>query len=770
MVAGESTREARWKAGVPAALVCCSGAFGFESPGRRRRWAERLTKGWSHIPDLIMKSIKRLLLILTIGATVAVLALGSAALISKGVAWRFIILKEKLTGKIPEIPFLTLLRWMRPGSPVYLGELSEMPNVNASISTLFNDRHSAEAGARFYGRECGGCHGENLRGRTGPNLLAALGNLTDWSFFSTVKWGRRGTVMIAQKLSDLEIWQVYAYARQMSMEEAIGRKSSSKEIRPFPAVTVEMLGEGNRSGDWLMYAGNYAGYRHGLQHQISRQNVQQLRLAWAAQLRADSPSLEATPIVTQGRVFVTQSPEGVTALDASTGATLWEFRRPVPPDIPLCCGAQNRGVAVLGNTLFVATLDAHLVALDATTGAKHWDAKVADWHDGYSMTGAPLAVEDRVVVGVAGGDFGIRGFIAAYSAKDGTLQWKFDTVPGPGQAGHETWPGNSWEHGGTATWTTGSYDSTLGLIYWGTGNPAPVYNSEARPGLNLYANSVVAVDARSGRLRWYFQFTPSDAHDWDATQQPVLADIQWLGQLRPALLVSNRNGFFYALDRQAGKFLFAKPFAKQTWASGFTDDGHPIVRPGLSPSRDGTLIWPSAAGATNWWPPSFDPQRRLLFVPSVDAASIYFRDQFPQFHQGSPFAGSTYQRAPNQPISIAIRAVDVTTGDLRWDAPIATGGSEMRAGDMGGLLSTEGDLVFGGYGAEFFALDSDTGKKIWTTPLGAVVHAPPITFVLAGHQYIVVIAGRTLFAFALPLTQESMNGHASVPKINSPRR
>jgi mono/diheme cytochrome c family protein len=253
-----------------------------------------------------MKTVKRFLLIFTIGATVAVLALTAAALVSKDVAWRLVVLKEKLTGKIPEIPFLTLLRWMRPGSPVYLGGLSEVPNVNTSINTLFNDRRSAEVGARIYGRQCGGCHGENLRGRTGPNLLAALGNLTDWSFFATVKWGRPRTIMTAQPLSDLEIWQMYAYARQMSLEEAVGKKPSNEEIRPFPAVTFETLREGDRSGDWLTYAGNYAGYRHSLQNQISRLNVQQLRLVWAAQLRADSPSLEATPIVTAGRMFVTQ--------------------------------------------------------------------------------------------------------------------------------------------------------------------------------------------------------------------------------------------------------------------------------------------------------------------------------------------------------------------------------------------------------------------------------------------------------------------------------
>jgi alcohol dehydrogenase (cytochrome c) len=291
-------------------------------------------------------------------------------------------------------------------------------------------------------------------------------------------------------------------------------------------------------------------------------------------------------------MFVTESPEGVTALDAKTGAVLWEFHRHVSSKIPLCCGSQNRGVAVLGKTVFVETLDAHLLALDAATGAKSWDVEVADWRQGYSMTSAPLAIDDRIVVGIAGGDLGIRGFITAYSASDGAQQWKFYTVPGPGQPGNETWGNDSWQHGGVATWSMGAYDPALGLIYWGTGNPSPVFNPKTRPGTNLYANSVVALDARTGQLRWYYQFIPSDDHDWDSAQQPVLADIKWQGQTIPALFLANRNAFFYALDRTTGRFLLAKPFAKETWASGFTSDGRPIVLPNSHPSWSGTVIWP----------------------------------------------------------------------------------------------------------------------------------------------------------------------------------
>jgi len=718
-----------------------------------------------------MKLIKRLFQIFIIGAIFVVLLSGAAALVSDGIAWRFAVLKAKLSGEIPELPFSLLLKWIRPGSPVNLRHLARARNVNSGVISLIKDRKSGAAGARIYGQICAGCHGDDARGRTGPDLLAAIGNMTDWTFFSTVKWGRPKTIMIAQPLSDLEIWQVCASVRQSALDAQLGKKSSDAGFPAFQPVSPDMLRSAVQSGDWLTYAGNYAGHRHAIQNQITRHNIQHVRLAWAAQLPSGSPSLESSPIVVGGRMFVTESPEGVTALDAKTGAVLWEFHRPVPSNIPLCCGSQNRGVAVLGKTVFVATLDAHLLALDAATGAKSWDVEVADWRQGYSMTGAPLAIDDRIVVGIAGGDFGIRGFITAYSASDGAQQWKFYTVPAPGQPGHETWGNDSWQHGGVATWTTGAYDPALGLIYWGTGNPDPVFNSKTRPGNNLYANSVVALDVRTGQLRWYYQFTPSDDHDWDSAQQPVLADIKWQGQTIPALFFANRNAFFYALDRKTGRFLLAKPFAKETWASGFTADGRPILLPNSHPSRSGTVIWPAAGGATNWWTPSFDPQRNLLFVPSVDSADIFFNDndEVPSFHQGRPFVASGYERPSNQPMTVAVRAIDVSTGELRWDSPLAAGGSEVR-GDMGGVLSTGGDLVFAGFEHEFFALDADTGAKLWITPLGGMIHSPPISYTLADQQYVAVIGGRTLFVFALPPEDQGAGAHLLPTKTKSDRR
>ena len=701
-----------------------------------------------------MKSKKSWLRIIALLALLSIVALFSAVYVSHEIAWRFTVLRHKLAGKIPEIPLVPLLKWMKPGSPVYLGNLAGLPNVYSTIVNTQTDAKSAAAGARIYGSHCAECHGDNARGQTGPNLVAALPSMSDWTFFSTVKWGRRGTIMVPQPLSDQEIWQVHAFVRQTTLAAETGKSALKNALPAMDPVTSDMLLKADDTGKWLSYSGDFAGFRHGRQSQISRRNVQNLRLVWAAQLPGQGMPLESTPIVAGDRMFVTESPEGVTALNASNGGILWQFHRPVPEDsIPLCCGAQNRGVAILGDTLFVGTLDAHLIALDAATGTVRWDTQVGDWHQGYSMTGAPLIVGDQVVVGVGGGDMGIRGFVAAYSTANGSQKWKFTVVPGPGEPGNETWGNNSWQHGGVGTWNTGAYDPDLGLIYWGTGNPTPAYFAGARPGSNLYANSLVALDAQTGKLRWYFQFTPSDTHDWDATQQPILADVPLGGEMKSLLMFANRNAFFYLLDRKTGQFLQGTAFAKQTWASGMTSDGHPIVRPESQPSRLGSLVWPPARGATNWWPPSYDPKRRLLYVPTVNAAAVYYHDQPPRFKLGQSYAGSSFERAANEPSSISLQALDVTTGQKRWETVLASGGPEVK-GEMGGVLSTEGDLIFVGYAEEFFALDSDTGKKIWSTPLGTEIHAPAITYTEQDRQYVSVIVGRTLFTFGLPQPDE----------------
>src|SRR5262249_41716801 len=362
-------------------------------------------------------------------------------------------------------------------------------------------------------RQCGSCHGEGGHGNVGPSLLTAVSNKSDWSFFSTAKWGKAGTSMQAQPLGDAQIWQVHSYLRGQALA-ALGRpQKGGRERASVIDVDARRILEADRTpGQWLTYAGNYAGHRHSLLPQLTKGNVVNLRLAWVAQLRQVDRDLQTSPIIAGRNMYVTESREGVVALDAKTGEVIWKYRRDVP-DILGCCGMPNRGVAILGDTVFVATIDAFLVALDANTGKQRWIVKVADYRDAYTMTGAPLALGDRIVVGVAGGEFGIRGFLAAYAPADGRLLWKFNTVPGPGEAGHETWTGEAWKTGGAPTWTVGAYDSKEDLIFWGTGNPSPEFHAGARPGENLYSNSVVALEAKTGRLRWYYQFTPADEHD-----------------------------------------------------------------------------------------------------------------------------------------------------------------------------------------------------------------------------------------------------------------
>lgn len=695
-----------------------------------------------------MRPLRRLALIGLICMTVLGVSATFAIMASETLAWRARVVRAKLLGKIPELPLMDFLKWLAPGSAVYLGDLADNPNVVSGIQNLLLNKESAEKGAQIFGKSCASCHGDNGRGKMGPDLVSSIGNKPDWFFFSAVKWGRPGTLMEAQPLADRQIWETHAYLKQLALENPGADKASAAPLRRVSVDAASVLASSRRPGEWLTFAGNYAGYRHTSLSAISKRNVRELRVAWVAQLRSSLEFLEASPIVASGLMFVTESPDGVVALDAATGRKAWEFNRPVSSELPVCCGSVNRGVAILNDSVFVATLDAHLVALDASTGRKKWDIKIADSNDGYSMTAAPLALSDRVIVGVAGGEFGIRGFVAAYRASDGHLLWKFDTVPGPGEAGHDTWAGDSWKTGGAPTWTTGAYDAKSNLLYWGVGNPSPVFLSKQREGANLYSNSVVALDAGSGELRWHYQFTPGDDHDWDSAQQPVLAEIPWRGQPRAVVLWANRNGFFYALDRQTGKFLFAKPFAKQTWSAGFTSEGRPILRPEASPNRKGALVSPATAGATNWWPPSYDPGRRLMYVPTFEGVSIYFASEAHVEKGKRQFLGSTSVFAANQPAATSIKAIETTTGNIRWETQLDHGPDITHF--VGGVLSTDGGVVFAGYHDEFLALDSDTGQVLWRIRVGARVNAPPVAYAVGRTQFIALMAGNSLFTFSLP--------------------
>ena len=374
---------------------------------------------------------------------------------------------------------------------------------------------------------------------------------------------------------------------------------------------ADLVNAAKTPGNWLTYSGDYAGQRHSALDGITPANVGKLQVKWVFQ-QPIREKFETTPLVVDGVMYLTVPPNDAYALDAETGVVLWEYKRGLPPKIIVCCGQVNRGLAVAGDRLFMATLDAKVIALDRKTGRLLWESEMIDYRLGYAATHAPLVIKDKVLVGVAGGEYGIRGFIDAYSVEDGKRLWRFYTVPGPGEFGRDTWAGDSWKTGGASIWITGSYDPELNLTYWGTGNPGPDWNGDVRKGDNLFSDAVVALDPDTGERKWHFQFTPHDVHDWDATQVMVLVDREFEGRPRNLLLTANRNGFYYVLDRANGEFLHAGPFVKQTWADRIDENGRPIRAPGKLPTEEGNLVHPAVAGGTNWMSPSYSPRHRPL--------------------------------------------------------------------------------------------------------------------------------------------------------------
>ena len=449
-----------------------------------------------------------------------------------------------------------------------------------------------------------------------------------------------------------------------------------------------------------------------------------------------------SPIVADGIVYIT-GPNSAASLDGRTGRTLWSWNRALPSDYrSIGFGHTNRGPAVLDDKLFVATLDGFLVALDLKSGAERWSAKVLDYKLGYSMTMAPLAIDGKVLVGVSGGEAGIRGFLDAYDAKTGKRAWRFWTIPGPGEPGHETWEGDSWKTGGAPTWVTGTYDPELKLVYWGVGNPGPDWNGDTRQGDNLYTCSLVAIDAESGKLRWYFQFTPHDTHDWDATHVPVLFDSEVGGVKRKLVAVANRNAFYYVLDRVNGAFLAGRPYAKQTWASGLDAKGRPIPVGQAEPSKEGTLVWPNMNGATVWFSPSFSPATGYFYVAVREIGARYFKRETP-YRPGTEFMGGGENELSMDDAWGAIRALQAETGEMRWEF-------KLHSPPWAGVMSTAGGLVFSGSDeGNFYALDARTGKALWDFQTGGPIAANPVSFTVYGHQSIAVAADRVLYVFGL---------------------
>jgi alcohol dehydrogenase (cytochrome c) len=493
--------------------------------------------------------------------------------------------------------------------------------------------------------------------------------------------------------------------------------------------------------NWLSYSRTYNGQRFSPLTQITPANVSQLKPLWTYQIE-QMDHFETTPVAVDGVLYITEPPDTVSALDARTGRRLWRNVRPVPADIQVCCGRVNRGVAILDNTVYAGTLDAHLIAFNAQNGSIQWDTAVADYKSGHALTLAPLAVDGKVIVGVAGGEYGIRGFIDAYDAKTGKQLWRFYTIPGPGEPGNDSWPGDSWKHGGSPAWVTGAYDPDLNLVYMGTGNPGPDWNPDGRKGDNLYSCSVVALDASTGKLKWHYQFTPHDSHDYDSTNVPMLLDGMVRGQQRKLLTLANRNGFYYVLDRATGEFLTAKPYAKVTWTKGLDDNGRPQVETSMEPSEKGTLVWPSLYGATNWFSPSYSPATKFTYI-SVREQSSYFYKTEAEYRTGGAFLGGGERVIAGDKASGAIRALDAFTGKQQWEF-------KLQSPPWSGVLSTGGGLVFGGsLEGNFYALDALTGKPLWDYQTGAEMYSNMMSFGVDGQQRIVVTSGHALFAFGL---------------------
>lgn len=586
----------------------------------------------------------------------------------------------------------------------------------------------------------------------------------------------------------------------------------------FAQVTFDRLLNANKEPqNWLTYSGSNMSQRYSLLKQITPENAKNLELAWSYKATTNE-KFEATPLVVDGILYtVTPPPPAprrarggrgrggagagrggaptanaeaglaaaptvsapveapkaaeppeppppppvftIVAMNAATGAVQWTYEYLPSSDAKPCCGRVNRGLAILGNTLYMGTSDAHLIAIDTKSGKLQWDTTVAVAKEGYALTHAPLVVKDKVIVGTAGGEYGIRGFIAAYDAKTGKEVWRFHIIPEPGEPGHETWAGDSWQHGAGSVWTTGSYDPDLNLTYWGTGNAGPDFDGDARAGDNLYCNSVVALDADTGKLKWHYQFSPHDERDWDSAQIPLLADINWQGRPRKVMMWGNRNGVFYVLDRTTGKFLLGKPLTTVNWLGGFDENGRPIWADGKLPQPGGEAVtlYPGVEGGTSWYSPSFSPRTGWFYVSTWDDyhQSVRKPAQPQAFVEGGVFGGggggggnipwnggNVTVRKEGEGFG-ALRAFDPATGEKKWEY-------KMTDITMAGVLTTATDVLFSGaHDGRFFALDARTGAELWKTQLAGAVYSGAMSYSVNGRQYVAVSGGNTLHVFAL---------------------
>ncbi|HMF75154.1 MAG TPA: PQQ-binding-like beta-propeller repeat protein [Bryobacteraceae bacterium] len=496
---------------------------------------------------------------------------------------------------------------------------------------------------------------------------------------------------------------------------------------------------GGLGGNWLTYLGDYAAQRFSPLKEIDTHTVPDLVPKWVRHFDTTS-DLETTPLVYEGVMYTTNGNE-MHALDAITGREIWQYRA-----LDSQRRGVNRGAAILGDQVYLVTANCHLISLRRNNGAVVWDREYASSADGYGCSSPPLVVKDKIMVGVTSS--GKTCFIAALSAVDGKEAWRVWSVPREGEFGSYTWGKFPLGQGGGPTWTPGTYDPELNLLYWPIGNPWPDFYGGDRPGDNLYTDSVVALDADTGKMKWYFQFVPHDTHDWDANETPVLVDTEFKGQKRKLLIQANRNGFYYVLDRITGEFLLGKPFVKNlTWARGLDAKGRPIEIPNTDPSAVGVRVCPSVHGATNWWAPSFNPVQGLFYVAALEQCEIYYSSaQKPVASSG--FRGTGHNIIAAEPGQFYLRAIEAATGNIRWEFPMP-GPTTMWAG----TVATAGGLVFAADDdGDLVAFDAEAGKPLWHFNTGSNLHASPMTFSVDGHQYVTMASGTNLFTFGLHLS------------------
>ena len=625
-----------------------------------------------------------------------------------------------------------------------------------------------DTGRKVFETRCAACHGaDGNGGEMGPPIVLRLMPLDDRQLTKTIREGIPAKGMPPQDLGDTEMSALIKFLRgiQRPTPPIVRVKLQTTEGQ---ALDGQLLGEGfedaqvrtddqrvhllRRSGErfrrvtsdvgWPTYNGETGGNRYTTLTQIDKTTVSRLAPKWMFSI-PDAGQLQVTPVVVDGIMYVTARNECF-ALDAGSGRRIWHYRRPRTQGVS--GGHANRGVAVAGDRVFMMTDHAHLIALNRFTGELLWDSALEDWRKNYGASSAPLPAGNLVISGVSGGEHGANGFVTAHDQETGKEVWRFWTVPKPGEPGSETWQGKDIEHGGAPTWFTGSYDPALDIVYWPTGNPAKEYNGDDRKGDNLYASSIVALDRQSGKLKWYYQFTPHDLWDWDATQTSVLIDADWQGKPRKLMLHADRNGFFYVFDRQDGKLLLSKAFVKNlTWASGIGADGRPIRVPGQEPSPTGTKVCPSQDGATNWFSPSYNPATGLYYVQTFEKCSIYTKSEQGDWESGKTYLGGTQRTAPDpKPIRI-LRAIDIRTGAIAWELPQPGPGNS-----WGGTLTTAtGLVIFGEEGGALMAVDAANGKPLWSFQTNQTWKASPMTYMFDGRQHVAVAAGSNIIAFGL---------------------